>query len=90
MLGFTKAKKFVFYNNLILVLCNSTQITIPDKSSHGSVITIFCRRFKHFIIFISYIDTHIIFQGKYESMIQFCILGVTFVAKYIIIFQDGV
>ena len=43
----------------------------------------FCRLFKHFIIFISYIDTHIIFQGKYESMLQFYIWGVSFVAKYI-------
>ena len=84
MLGFTIGKSVYFYNHLIPVLCIWTQITIPDKSSHGSVIIIFCRRFKHFIIFKSYIDAHTIFQGKYESMIQFYIRGVSFVAKYII------
>ena len=29
-----------------------------------------------------YIDTYPIFQGKYESMIQSYIRGVSFVAKY--------
>ena len=37
---------------------------------------------QHFIVFISYIDTHRIFQGQNEFMIQFYISGVSFVAKY--------
>ena len=32
---------------------------------------------------MSYIDTHSIFQGNYEYMIQFYNRGVSFVAKYI-------
>ena len=42
------------------------------------------------IIFISFIDTYTIFQGKYESMIQFYIRGVSFVANcyYKNIFPD--
>ena len=37
----------------------------------------------HFIVFLSFIDTHSIFQGKYEFMIQFYISDISFVVKYI-------
>ena len=58
------------------------KMTIPHLSCNCWMTTSLCYPYKHFSVFIPYLDTQRVFIGKNEFMIQFNILDVSFLTKY--------